>query len=248
MQPALNGQRAIAAYRQLRWEARLRRQLRATLAAQQAEAIAHLRSRTAASMTWDEERWADALSELDETVYAILAEAAGVSVRSLGAERVAFALSLVEDALRARVSSFGAQVGGMVGRLVPALENELAAGVAAGESVDHLVERVHRLFAGTDARTRTLVRTWVVGSSNQAAYETGEALVASGEQLDRAWLAAQDSRTRPDHAEADGQRVGHGEPFIVGGEELMFPGDPSGSLEQVANCRCSLLVLAPDEE
>jgi hypothetical protein len=57
-----------------------------------------------------------------------------------------------------------------------------------------------------------------------------------------------DNRTREDHAAADGQRVPVGEPFIVGGESLEFPGDPAGSPEQVINCRCSTVLVRPGED
>lgn len=55
----------------------------------------------------------------------------------------------------------------------------------------------------------------------------------------REWVAILDERTRDWHAEADGQRVAIGEPFNVGGEDLMEPGDPAGSPENIINCRCS---------
>lgn len=54
------------------------------------------------------------------------------------------------------------------------------------------------------------------------------------------WIATSDSRTRIDHIHADGQKVPVDEAFSVGGEELMFPGDPDGSPEQVINCRCTV--------
>lgn len=57
----------------------------------------------------------------------------------------------------------------------------------------------------------------------------------------KAWLASPGGRTRPEHAAADGQEVPIDQPFIVGGEELMFPGDPSGSAAMICNCRCSLV-------
>jgi hypothetical protein len=37
---------------------------------------------------------------------------------------------------------------------------------------------------------------------------------------------------------ADGQVVGLDEPFIVGGEQLMYPGDPAGSPGNICNCLC----------
>lgn len=57
--------------------------------------------------------------------------------------------------------------------------------------------------------------------------------------MKREWIAADDERTREDHAEADGQVVGIDQPFSVGGEALMYPGDPGGSPEQIVNCRCA---------
>lgn len=57
-----------------------------------------------------------------------------------------------------------------------------------------------------------------------------------------------DNRTREDHAAADGQRVPVGTAFDVGGEPLMFPGDPAGSAAQTINCRCTTLLVRPGEE
>ncbi len=57
------------------------------------------------------------------------------------------------------------------------------------------------------------------------------------------YLAVQDDRTRDAHAEADGQIVGIDESFIVDGEELQYPGDPSGDAGNVINCRCSILPV-----
>lgn len=55
------------------------------------------------------------------------------------------------------------------------------------------------------------------------------------------WVAILDDHTRSDHAEADGQMVDKEEPYDVGGEQLMIPGDDSlgASEENIINCRCS---------
>lgn len=61
------------------------------------------------------------------------------------------------------------------------------------------------------------------------------------------WLATKPriplkhQRTRPAHAAADGQKRPIGIPFLVGGEELFFPGDPRGSAGNVINCRCAIV-------
>jgi len=69
----------------------------------------------------------------------------------------------------------------------------------------------------------------------------------TGLDLKREWVSSSDDRTRDtpdaDHVAADGQVVGMREPFIVSGEELMFPGDPSGSASNTVMCRCGLIFL-----
>lgn len=58
--------------------------------------------------------------------------------------------------------------------------------------------------------------------------------------MSKRWEAVMDDKTRDAHAEADGQEVGLLEPFNVDGEELLYPGDPEGSPENIINCRCSV--------
>lgn len=54
------------------------------------------------------------------------------------------------------------------------------------------------------------------------------------------WLAADDSRTRRTHNEADNQVVAVSQPFLVGGFPAAYPGDPSLPVWEFTNCRCSL--------
>jgi hypothetical protein len=52
------------------------------------------------------------------------------------------------------------------------------------------------------------------------------------------WHVAASLHPRPLHVLASGQVVDVVKPFIVAGEELMFPRDPSGSPENTINCHC----------
>jgi hypothetical protein len=54
------------------------------------------------------------------------------------------------------------------------------------------------------------------------------------------WVTRGDDLVRPDHVEADGQVRPSAEPFVVGGEQLMYPRDRSlgASNSNVINCRC----------
>jgi len=54
----------------------------------------------------------------------------------------------------------------------------------------------------------------------------------------KVWGTAGDDHVRPDHQDAEGQEVPINATFSVGGEDLLYPGDPDGSDEQTAGCRC----------
>jgi len=105
----------------------------------------------------------------------------------------------------------------------------------SGSTAD-LVNELRRYVGG--ARATTIART-----ESQAAAQAGQLEVAKnvGVVLKKVWVSAEDDRTRPAHNEADGQTVDLDEPFIVDGEELMFPGDPSGSAANIINCRCAVV-------
>lgn len=61
----------------------------------------------------------------------------------------------------------------------------------------------------------------------------------AGLTLEKKWMPTLDERTRPDHAAmADSDYIAMDQPFDIGGEYLDYPGDPSGSAEQIINCRC----------
>lgn len=84
-------------------------------------------------------------------------------------------------------------------------------------------------------RSRIISRTESHSASNAS---TQMAAKASGLPMQKEWIASGGERTRISHASAHGQKVEMDEPFIVGGERLMQPGDPSGSAKEVINCRC----------
>jgi SPP1 gp7 family putative phage head morphogenesis protein len=90
------------------------------------------------------------------------------------------------------------------------------------------------------SRAQTIARTETHAAAN---YAVQESFKSTGIEARREWVSAEDERTREDHKEANGQIVGINEPFIVGSDELMYPGDPSGSPEQVINCRCAVVFV-----
>ena len=91
-----------------------------------------------------------------------------------------------------------------------------------------------------------IVRTESTLAANYATQQT--AIDTFGiNNLQKEWFAALDSRTRPDHAAANGQIVDQKDYFRVGGEELMMPGDSNASAANVINCRCSSASFPKEE-
>lgn len=123
------------------------------------------------------------------------------------------------------------------------LTAELTSGILQGESIGKLADRFQRV---TDMNRTSAVRnarTAVTGAQNagrQASFDRAEEMDLP---LRKRWIATKDGRTRHDHRRADGQVVGLKEPFIVGGEKLMHPGDTSGSPANVYNCRCTMRTV-----
>ena len=84
-------------------------------------------------------------------------------------------------------------------------------------------------------RANRIARTETHQTANKGTFEMAKELNMQVKE----WLAARDERTRLPHRHASGQVVGIDDSFVVGGENLMFPGDPDGSAENVINCRCT---------
>ncbi len=68
----------------------------------------------------------------------------------------------------------------------------------------------------------------------------------------KAWLSSHGPNVRPAHAEAEEDYIDApipvDEPFMVDGEELMFPGDDSGSAGNVINCQCVSIAVKKEEK
>ena len=108
-------------------------------------------------------------------------------------------------------------------------------------------------------RTARMVRVALIGESQVVGLEAAQldsttivnlasstTASMSGVVGRKQWLATNDLRVRPTHRAAAGQTVPIEQPFLVGGESGMFPGDPSFSAKERVNCRCTLIY--PDED
>lgn len=121
------------------------------------------------------------------------------------------------------------------------VQRVISQGLDAGLTERELASQI-RAYAITKSlsRAQTIARTETHQASS---FVTDQMVQASGVEFEREWVASKGERTRRAHREADGQRVGMNEPFSVGGELLMYPGDPDGSAKNVINCRCQAVYV-----
>lgn len=119
------------------------------------------------------------------------------------------------------------------------LRRTLAEGVRDRESLGELVARVREVFSDRYfAQGETIARTETIASYNYAANQSWK---QSGVVKSKRWVTSRDERVRPAHESAEGQTVALDSPFVVAGQELMFPGDHEhgASADNTINCRCT---------
>jgi hypothetical protein len=129
------------------------------------------------------------------------------------------------------------------------MQEELAKGVEAGESIERLSDRLLDVSAGvyenmSQFRAELIARTETMGSVN-----FGQQVVYQSEGVkEKEWLATMDGDTRDSHMAMDGKRVPIGESFEVPGFDKVGPDTmmhPVGGTVagQNCNCRCTLIPI-----
>jgi hypothetical protein len=123
------------------------------------------------------------------------------------------------------------------------ITKSVTSGILMGSSTSEIASNLRKYIVNmeVDSAIRA-ARTAVTAAENGGRQASYEKAAEMGIEMEREWLATKDSRTRHWHGIADGQRVGVDEPFVVGGEKLMFPGDSSlgASGWNIYNCRCAV--------
>lgn len=131
---------------------------------------------------------------------------------------------------------------------------EVERGITEGLALERVRDAIQEILTATGTpywrnRAMTVARTETMGAVNAGIFRSAELeAVQRGDPAPfKVWLATEDSRTRPTHAAADQQRTLLSSPFVVGGAQLMFPGDPRGPAAEVINCRCTTLPIVLGE-
>lgn len=124
-----------------------------------------------------------------------------------------------------------------------AIRRQLIDGARKGWSNERIAKKIEQATAGEigKVRARRIARTETHTAFERGSFEQAVEVSRLGLEIVSEWGATEDQRTRPAHAEADGQVVEVGKKFTVGGEAMRFPGDPRASARNVVNCRCTAL-------
>lgn len=127
-------------------------------------------------------------------------------------------------------------------RIAQAIDNAMEEGAGVVTITDRIIDNIKKDYKEfTQARANLIAQTEMVTASNEASLEAGK---STGLEIRKFWSTSGLPNVRESHmsAEIDSNDVGgyaDGETFNNG---LMYPGDPSGSPEEVCNCHCCLLL------
>ena len=117
------------------------------------------------------------------------------------------------------------------------LRRRIQAQLDQGQDAIIVWGNIQRIILVKGAAAR-IARTEIHTATERGAFEGARSL---GVRVAKEWVSRRDGRVRLDHAIADGQIQEIDTPFSVGGENLMYPGDPAGSARNVIQCRCVAL-------
>lgn len=183
--------------------------------------------------------WQAGLDLVEKPLEAGLALGGGPSIRLSGVlpavdTRV---LSALRSFMTDRIADIGVTVANRI-------NSELGLAAIGAQTPSQAAGKIAGILE-TGGRTRalTIVRTELgraFSVAGQARFEQAAEVLPG---LKKQWRRSGKLHSRPDHDIADGQTQAVMDPFLVGGERLMFPRDPAASAKQTINCGCTSLPL-----
>lgn len=246
--PAKSRIKSASDRRFLRVQGRLEREAKADIAdlfASESRAMqkAHRQSVKSETKDWLE----NVAAELRARWEALLAEIIGKSIAEgweLAEDEISELIDF--DVYEPRAATFArtqaaAKVQEITETTAGQIREVIADAIEQGWSTDKTTKAIKETYEDFGrVRAETIARTETSNAVNHGKHKAAEETAAeTGLELERVWSAVNDGRTREAHSNANGQVRKMGAAFLVGGESLMYPGDPAGSAANVIRCRCT---------
>ena len=117
------------------------------------------------------------------------------------------------------------------------IQSALLQGILQGESIDDLSDRLRKVCDMNRTASVRYARTMTTGAENAGRSDSYERAKKGGINVEPAWMATLDGRTRDSHRRLDGEIRNPETGKYSNG--CRYPGDPQGRPEEVYNCRCT---------
>lgn len=247
------GSRILASTRLRRDELRVERAIKKALAVHKAKAITALKRQhlTAAApvdpfalVSWDTSVDDDVLP----LIGTVLTDLADSTMRFLQLPPEVRSQLLGQIDIQAGTQNFVDKVRTIGPDVAGRLSDQLQIGVAQGESIPKLTDRINDVFDIGDNVAERIARTETHGAAEATKYSSVGAISKAGFSVTKSYVATDDDRTRESHlqAEEDNQDVPFDAPFIVAGLETDVPGNTGDPSEDI-NCRCAAVYSQADD-
>lgn len=142
-------------------------------------------------------------------------------------------------------------ISGLSAKAAADVNAAIARAFLGGQNMSDIIAQISKALgksSPTADRAITIANNEILRVQSIATQARMEQLAERHPALQKEWLHIPIARVpRPGHIIASGQVVDVDKPFIVEGEELMYPRDPNGSPENTINCHClSRPYIAPE--
>lgn len=126
------------------------------------------------------------------------------------------------------------------------IKDRVSKAITSGESIEQTTKVLRENIGFSKKRAEMIARTETISAFNNGDWAADQALGEYG-PVYKYWVATLDARGRETHIATNRTVKLMAEPFVVGGEELMFPHSPGASAKNVVNCRCNYGKLWPGD-
>jgi len=153
-------------------------------------------------------------------------------------EDVLSRLAFVSDPVRTRIVSVAETSRGEALKIIQGVLDE---GMTEGLGIPEISSNIRKTLpdawkVASKFRAQRIAQTEVVSASNFGSIQGAK---ATGLPVNKVWLTG-GANIRDEHLMAEGESVPIGQKFIRTGEDMDFPGDPTGSAWNVINCKCAI--------